>query len=61
MDKAVFEKGFNKGNLKDLEKTLHLEFEFNHDVGETQNKENFIKNIKSNSYICHHNENYKFK
>jgi hypothetical protein len=38
MDDIVFEEGFNKCNLKDLEKTLHLEFEFNHDVGGTQNK-----------------------
>ena len=50
MDNIVFEEGFNKCNLKDLEKTLHSEFEFYHDVGGVGMKEDFMKNMKSN--IC---------
>ena len=50
MDNVVFEEGFNKCNLSDLEKTLYSGFEFYHDVGGIQNKEGFMKSMKSN--IC---------
>tara|TARA_R110000787_G_scaffold86285_1_gene183950 strand:- start:1162 stop:1653 length:492 start_codon:yes stop_codon:yes gene_type:complete len=50
MDNIVFEEGFNKCNLVKLEKTLHSEIEFYHDIGGMQNKEDFMKNMKSN--IC---------
>lgn len=50
MDKVVFEEGFNKCNLKDLEKVIHQDFEFYHDVGGIQMKEGFMNSMKSN--IC---------
>ncbi|MCF6308475.1 MAG: nuclear transport factor 2 family protein [Flavobacteriaceae bacterium] len=53
MDSIVFEEGFNKCNLKDLEKTLHSEFEFYHDVGGFQEKEAFMVSMKNN--ICSNN------
>ncbi len=53
MDSIVFEEGFNKCNLVELEQTLHSEIEFYHDVGGFQEKEEFMINIKNN--ICSNN------
>lgn len=50
MDKVVFEQGFNQCNLEDLKKTIHSEFEFYHDIGGIQKKEDFMNAMKSN--IC---------
>jgi hypothetical protein len=53
MDSIVFEEGFNKCNLIALEKTLHSELEFYHDVGGFQEKEKFMVSMKNN--ICSNN------
>ncbi len=53
MDSIVFQEGFNKCNLIDLEKTLHTEIEFYHDVGGIQDKEGFMLSMKNN--ICSNN------
>ncbi len=50
MDSIVFQEGFNKCNLAELEKTLHSELEFYHDVGGFQEKEEFMLKMKQN--IC---------
>jgi len=53
MDSIVFEEGFNKCNLTELEQTLHPEIEFYHDVGGSQEKERFMETMKNN--ICSDN------
>ena len=50
MDKVVFEEGFNKCNLEGLDKAIHQDIEFYHDVGGIQNKEGFMNSMESN--IC---------
>ena len=50
MDQIVFEQGFNQCDLKNLEKTIHTEFEFYHDIGGIQVKDDFMNNMKTN--IC---------
>ena len=50
MDKIVFEEGFNKCNLEGLDKAIHQDIEFYHDVGGIQNKEGFMNSMESN--IC---------
>lgn len=50
MDKVVFEEGFNKCNLEGLDKAIHQNIEFYHDVGGIQNKEGFMNSMESN--IC---------
>ena len=50
MDSIVFQEGFNKCNLTELEQTLHPEIEFYHDIGGSQEKEEFMVNMKNN--IC---------
>lgn len=50
MDSIVFEEGFNKCNLEELENTIHQDFEFYHDIGGIQIKGEFMSNMKAN--IC---------
>ena len=50
LDRIVFEEGFNKCNLEALEKLLSEDFEFYHDKGGIQNKEEFFKAMQDN--IC---------
>lgn len=50
MDSIVFQEGFNTCNLIEMKKTIHPEFEFYHDVGGLQEKEEFMMNMKKN--IC---------
>ncbi len=50
MDKVVFEEGFNKCHLEELKNTIHNEFEFYHDIGGIQSKNEFMASMKAN--IC---------
>ena len=50
LDSIVFDKGFNKCNLKALETVLAEDLEFYHDVGGTQNKTEFLAAMEKN--IC---------
>ena len=56
MDKIIFDEGFNKCNLIQLESVLHKDLEFLHDQNGIQNREQFLTGFKAS--ICS-NANYK--
>jgi CubicO group peptidase (beta-lactamase class C family) len=50
MDATLFEQGFNQCDLISLDKIIHRNLDFYHDVGGMQNKSQFMAAIKNN--IC---------
>ncbi|WP_435415677.1 nuclear transport factor 2 family protein [Polaribacter aestuariivivens] len=49
-DSILFNNAFNNCNLKELQPMISADFEFYHDVGGVQNKEQFFEAVKNN--IC---------
>ena len=56
LDNLIFEESFNKCNVEVLPQLVAADFEFYHDVGGVQNKEEFLKAVQQN--ICA-NPNHK--
>ncbi len=50
LDSLIFEESFNKCNTEVLPPLLTADFEFYHDIGGVQNKDEFLKAVKEN--IC---------
>ncbi|QOD61888.1 nuclear transport factor 2 family protein [Polaribacter haliotis] len=55
-DSTIFENAFNNCNLKKLEPIISDNFEFYHDIGGIQNKEQFLEAVKNN--ICSKPDNH---